>query len=213
MVRLLLRLRALHQVERLLWGRPLVYDRADPADHADRIRGLPDVPSHVDATGPLLDRLIREFEGIKLRLQFGASRNDERHRAGFDDLREVVAEIGLDEMRAELRGDPTREAEVPRVAFLEFLAARGHREDRDADLLALIDEFPEVHQGIVLMGRPDEDGESDRGRVQADGLFHRRRDLLVRQVLIQDARPAAHAEYDRDVRPRIDRGADHASGD
>src|SRR5205807_4615892 len=80
MVRLLLRLRALHQVERLLWGRPLVYDRADPADHADRIRGLPDGPSHVDATGPLLDRLIREFEGVELRLQFRPSRNDERYR-------------------------------------------------------------------------------------------------------------------------------------
>src|SRR5256885_10767283 len=84
MVRLLLRLRALHQVERLLRGRPLVHDRADPADHADRIRGLPDVPSHVDAASPLLDRLIRELEGIELRLQFGPSRNDEGHRAGLD---------------------------------------------------------------------------------------------------------------------------------
>src|SRR6266550_5010844 len=101
MVRLLLRLRALHQIERFLRGRPLVHDRADPADHADRIRRLPDVPSHVDAASPLLDRLIREFEGVALRLQFGASRNDEGHRAGFDDLREVVAEVRFDEMRAE----------------------------------------------------------------------------------------------------------------
>src|SRR5439155_1038633 len=76
-----------------------------------------------------------------------------------------------------------------------------------------IDEFPEVHQGIVLMGRPDENRQGDRGRVQADGLFHRGRDLLIRQVLVQDARPATHPEHDRDIRPRIDRGADYASGD
>src|SRR2546423_11594793 len=101
MVRLLLRLRALYQIERFLRGRALVHDRADPADHADRIRGLPDVPSHVDAASPLLHRLIRELEGVELRLQFGPSRNDEGHRAGFDDLREIVAEIRLDEMRAE----------------------------------------------------------------------------------------------------------------
>src|SRR5438445_8585534 len=118
MVRLLLWLRALHQVERFLRGRPLVHDRADPADHADRIRGLPDVPSHVDAARPLLDRLIRELEGIELRLQFGPSRNDEGHWAGFDDLREVFAEIRLDEMRSELGGDPTREAQVSGVALL-----------------------------------------------------------------------------------------------
>src|SRR5438445_13025371 len=108
MVRLLLRLRALHQVERLLRGRPLVHDRADPAYHADRIRGLPDVPSHVDAAGPLLNRLVREFEGIELRLQFGASRNDEGHRAGCDDLLEVVAEVRLDEMGADFGGGPAR---------------------------------------------------------------------------------------------------------
>src|SRR5437879_7210347 len=144
MVRLLLWLRALHQVERLLRGRPLVHDRTYPANHADRIRGLPDVPSHVDAASPLLDRFIRELEGIELRLQFGPSRNDERHRAGFDDLREIFAEVRLDEMCAEFGGDPTRKAQVSGIALLELFADRGHREDRDTDLLALIDEFPEV---------------------------------------------------------------------
>src|SRR5438552_8895467 len=116
-------------------------------------------------------------------------------------------------MRAEFGGDPTREAKISGVPLLELLPDRGHREDRDAGLLAFIDELSQVHEGVMFVGRPDEDGESDRGRVQADGLFHRGCDLLVRQVLVQDARPATHPEHNRDVRPRIDRGADHASGD
>src|SRR5205823_1873318 len=87
----------------------------------------------------------------------GPSRNDERHRAGFDDLREVVAEVGLDEMCAEFGGDPTRKAQVSGIALLELFADRGHREDRDTDLLALIDEFPEVHQGIVPVVRREHD--------------------------------------------------------
>src|SRR5438093_12099887 len=90
MVRLLLRLPALDEVERLLRRAPLVDDRADPADHADRVRGLPDVPSHVDAAGAFLDRFVRELEGIKLRLQLWAARDDEMHLAHLDDLGKVL---------------------------------------------------------------------------------------------------------------------------
>src|SRR5207249_7864367 len=128
MVRLLRRLPALDEVERLLRRAPLVDDRADPADHADRVRGLPDVASHVDAAGAFLDRLVRELEGVQLRLQFWAARDDEGHGTRFDDLGEVLAEIRLDEMGAELRRNPAGEAEVPGVSLLEFLSNRGHRE-------------------------------------------------------------------------------------
>src|SRR5437773_3342539 len=121
MVRLLRRLPALHEVECLLGRASLVDDRADPADHADRVRGLPDVASHVDAAGAFLDRFVGELEGIQLRLQLWAARDDERHRARFDDLGKVLAEIRLDEMGAELRRDSTGEAEVASVALLEFL--------------------------------------------------------------------------------------------
>src|SRR5206468_7847450 len=97
MVRLLLRLPALHEVERLLGRAPLVDDRADSADHADRVRGLPDVASHVHAAGAFLDRLVREVEGVQLRLQFWTARDDEGYGTRFDDLGEVLAEIRLDE--------------------------------------------------------------------------------------------------------------------
>src|SRR5438067_865686 len=51
MVRLLRRLPALHEVECLLGRASLVDDRADPADHADRVRGLREAPCHVGAAG------------------------------------------------------------------------------------------------------------------------------------------------------------------
>src|SRR5712664_1650098 len=94
------RLRALHEVEGFLWCRALVDDRAYPADHANRIRGLPDVASHVDAAGPFLDRLVGEFERIELRFQLRPTRDDERHGTRFDNLREILTEVRLDEMGA-----------------------------------------------------------------------------------------------------------------
>src|SRR6266550_3683812 len=211
MVRLLLRLPALHEVERLLGRAPLVDDRADSADHADRVRGLPDVASHVHAAGAFLDRLVREVEGVQLRLQFWTARDDEGYGTRFDDLGEVLAEIRLDEMGAELRRNPAGEAEVPGVSLLEFLSNRGQREDRHADILDFVDELPQVHQGIVFMGRADENRQGDRGGVQPDRLLHRGRDLLVREVLVQNAGAAADPQDDRYVRRGIDRRADDAS--
>src|SRR2546426_10842189 len=140
--RLPLRFRALHEIERLLRGRTFVDDRANAANHADRVRGLPDVPTHVHAFRAVLDRVIGQLERVEFRLELRAARDDERDRARFDDLREIVAVVRLDEMGPELGSDPTGEAEVPRVAFLELLADRSHREDWDAGLLAFVDEFP-----------------------------------------------------------------------
>src|SRR5437899_94879 len=84
--------------------------------------------------GADLDRVVGELERCEFRLELWASRDDEGDGTRLDDLREIVTVIGLDEMRPELRGDAAREAEVPRVALLEFLANRGHREHRDAGL-------------------------------------------------------------------------------
>src|SRR5437660_11321374 len=100
MVRLLLRLPALHEVERLLGRAPLVDDRADSADHADRVRGLPDVASHVHAAGAFLDRLVREVEGVQLRLQLRAARDDEGYPTRSAALGDVLAELRLDDIRA-----------------------------------------------------------------------------------------------------------------
>src|SRR5947199_8715854 len=177
MVRLLLRLPALDDVPRLGLVAPLVDDPADPADHADRVRGLPDVASHVDAAGAFLDRFVRELEGIQLRLQLWAARDDERHRARFDDLGKVLAEIRLDETGAELRRDSTGEAEVASVALLEFLPHRGHREDRHADPLPVVAEFSQAYEGMMLVRSADETREGDRGPVQSDTLLPRERAL------------------------------------
>src|SRR2546428_13117888 len=130
MGRLLLRLRGLDERERFLRRGAFVDDRADRADHPDGIRRLPDVPAHVDAPRALLGGLMRELERVELRVELRSARDDERHGARLDDFRELIAIIRLDEMRAELGGDATREAEVPRVALLEFLADRRHREAR-----------------------------------------------------------------------------------
>src|SRR5438132_11878780 len=118
MVRLLLRLPALHEFERLLGRTPLVDDRADPADHADRVRGLPDVASHVHAAGAFLDRLVREVEHVQLRRQFWTARDDERYGERFDDPGEALAEIRLHKMSAELRANPAGEAQIPVVTVL-----------------------------------------------------------------------------------------------
>src|SRR3989475_12495965 len=89
-VGLLLRLRALHELERLLRRRALVDDRPNRADHPDGIRGLPDVSTHVDAPRAVLRRVEREFESIEFRLELRASRDDERHGTRFDDFRKVL---------------------------------------------------------------------------------------------------------------------------
>src|SRR5712664_1126626 len=105
MCRLLLRPRALDELEGFLRGRTLVDDRADAADHADGVRRLPDVPPHVHAFRAVLYRVVREFERIEFRLELRASRDDERDGTRLDDLREILAVIRLDEVRPELGCD------------------------------------------------------------------------------------------------------------
>src|SRR2546428_7053153 len=124
--RLLLRLRALDELEGFLRGRAFMDDRADAADHADRVRGLPDVPAHVDALRAVLNRVVRELEGVEFRLEFRAARDDERDRARFHDLREIFGVIRLDEMGPELGGDAAGEAKGSRCALLALLAPPGH---------------------------------------------------------------------------------------
>src|SRR2546422_917238 len=139
--RLLLRFRALHEIERLLRCRALVHDRADPADHADRVRGLPDVATHVDAFRTVLDRIVRQLERIEFRLELWAARDDRWDGTRPHDLREIVAVVCLNEVGPELGSNPAREAEVSSVTFLELLPPRGNRQDRHAGVLALVDEF------------------------------------------------------------------------
>src|SRR6266581_6325081 len=117
--RLLLRLRALDDLEGFLRGRALVDDRPDAADHPDGIRGLPDVSAHVNSLRAVLDRLVRELERIEFRLELRAARDDQRDGTRLHDLREIVAIVRLDEMGAELGRDPAGEAEVSRVPLLE----------------------------------------------------------------------------------------------
>src|SRR3989442_13197468 len=119
--RLLLRLRAFDELEGFLRGRAFVDDRPDAADHAHGTRRLPDVAAHVDAFGAVLNRVVRQLEGVEFRLELRASRDDERDRTRLHDLREIVAVVRLDEMGSELGGDPAAEAEVSGVAFLELL--------------------------------------------------------------------------------------------
>src|SRR5712691_8521582 len=117
MCRLLLRPRALDELEGFLRGRTLVDDGADAADHADGVRRLPDVSPHVHSFRAVLDRVVRELERVEFRLEFRASRDDEGDGTRLDDLREIVAVIRLHEVRPELGCDAAREAEVPRVAL------------------------------------------------------------------------------------------------
>src|SRR6266545_3275294 len=211
---LLAGLAALEDVEGFLRRRALVDDRADRADHADGVGGLPDVAPHVDARRSRLDGVVCELERVELRLELRASRHDEGHGATFDDSVKVrLAVVRLHEVRSELRGDARREPEIAGVPLLQLFPDRVHREDRQADFLALVDEMTEVHEALVLVRRSDENREGDRGGVQADGLAHRGRDLLVGQVLVEDARAAGHPQDDRDVRAGVDRGPHDAPRD
>src|SRR5437899_1901678 len=92
--RLLLRLRALDDLEGFLRGRAFVDDRPDAADHADGIRRLPDVAGHVDALCAGLYRVVRQLERVGVRLQRRSSRDGERDRARLRDRREILAGIG-----------------------------------------------------------------------------------------------------------------------
>src|SRR5438128_9467084 len=83
---LLAGLAALEEVEGFLRRRPIVDDGPDRADHADRVGGLPDVPAHVDARRPRLDRVVRELARVELRFELRAARDDDGHAAPFDHL-------------------------------------------------------------------------------------------------------------------------------
>src|SRR5207249_7547522 len=100
--RLPLLLRALDKLEGFLRGRAFVDDRPDAADHADGVRRLPDVPTHVDALRAVLDRILRELEGVEFGLELRAARDNQWDGTRLHDLREVVAVVRLDEMGPEL---------------------------------------------------------------------------------------------------------------
>src|SRR2546430_17475552 len=91
-LRLLLRPRALDELEGFLRGRTLVDDGADAADHADGIRRLPDVPAHVHAFRTISDRVVGQLERVEFGLELRAARDDEGDGTRLDDLREFRSE-------------------------------------------------------------------------------------------------------------------------
>src|ERR1051325_809495 len=103
-------LRALIDFIRLFDGSLLVDDRADRADHARRVVGLEDIPPHVDADGAVAHRVGGELQRLELRRLLAAG-DDDGNRTALDELVEILAMIGLDDMRAELGGDAAGEAQ------------------------------------------------------------------------------------------------------
>src|SRR5438132_14024013 len=103
-LRLLLRPRALDELEGLLRGRTLVDDGADAADHADGIRRLPDVPAHVHACRTISDRVVGQLDRVECGLALRASRGDEGGGTRLHDSRASGSVIRLAAIRPELGG-------------------------------------------------------------------------------------------------------------
>src|SRR5438876_12262413 len=114
-LRLLLRPRALDELEGFLRGRTLVDDGADAADHADGIRRLPDVPAHVHAFRTISDRVVHHLELVDFGLDLRAAHDADGVGTRPDVLRLDVAVKRLDLMRPELGVDGPREVDGPRV--------------------------------------------------------------------------------------------------
>src|SRR5438309_8077747 len=89
------RLLAVEYFERVVDAGLVVDDRPESLHHGDRVLGLPDVPTHVDALRPEGDGVVGELERLAFRVELGSAGDHERHRARLHDLLEPVAIVGL----------------------------------------------------------------------------------------------------------------------
>src|SRR6516165_366863 len=172
----------------------LKHYRMDGADHrVGRVR-LEDVAAHIHASGALLDGIIGHGERLELG-QFLAAGHHDRHRAGGGHgLEAVVHVIGLDVLRAELGDDAAGKPEVFGVAH-HVLAHRRDAHHRHAVTQPRIHELGHVVDGSRLVLAANEHLNADAGGVEPDRVLHVHGDLLIGQVLAQDARAAARAQH------------------
>ena len=78
-----------------------------------------------------------------------------------------------------------------------FFADGGNPHDRHAEAHARVDQLGHVVDGARLEFAADEDLNANTGGVEPYCILHIHCDLLVGQVLAQDARPAARSQHDR----------------
>ena len=173
-----------------------MHDRVDRGYHRFRIFGLEDISPHIDTCGALLDRIVGHGQGIELR-ELLAPRHDDGYRArGGDRLKTFLDIVRLDVLGTELGDDAAGEPEIFCVPH-HVLAHGGNPHDRHAEAHARIDQLGHVVDGARLEFAADEDLNANTGGVEPYCILHIHCDLLVGQVLAQDARPAARSQHDR----------------
>src|SRR3972149_10447010 len=177
-----------------------------------RMRALPDVSSEVHTDGAPLHPVVDKLEYLPFCVHLRPSGDHDRDRTAVHDLIKVFAPVGLDDLGADLSGDPAAEAEVTGVPFLEFPSNRGDGHDRDAVSFCLIDKIPKIRQGLVLIVAADEYRHPHCRGIQPDGLFDRCGDALIGKLLPHHAGPAGYPQDNRNGLCRRYTGAQYPPG-
>ena len=169
-------------------------DAANRLDHGNRVFGLEDVSTHVDAGGALLNRLVRHRQSVLFRQLLSASDNNRNRAAGSDVFKAVFDEIGFNQMSAEFSNDSSRQTEIAFVAN-HVLSNCGNAENRNAVLVAQVNQLDEVFDVVAFVVGTNADLNRHAGYVHADNFFNVDADAFVDEnVFIENgcAGRAAH---------------------
>ena len=115
-----------------------------------------------------------ELEDFEFGVGSGAAGHYYGDGAAVDYAVEVVlAPVGFDDFGAHFGADAAGHREVAGIALVEFAAHGGDGHNGDAVALALVDQFAEVEDGLLLVFGADEYGDAHGGGVETDGVLHR----------------------------------------
>lgn len=173
-----------------------MHDGSNGLDHRRGPTRLEDVATHVDADGAVADSVVRQSQRVALFHFLSAGYHDGRRATG-DDFLEAFAVIRLDDLRPQFRGDATRQTEIARIAG-HFFSHGGDGQDGNPIALPVVAQSSEVGKRPPLIGGTDKDGNRHGCDVQTDGVLDGDGQILVGEILFQDARAAGHAKDDGD---------------
>src|SRR3989441_2996446 len=194
------------------YSRASVHYLSNCSDHWHGVIGLPDVPTHVNSYGSLLNRVVGELKRVQLCIKLRSSSHNQRHWTALDNFSKILAIVGLDKMGTQLCSDSTSQCKIARISFLQLLAHRRNSENRNTMLLAFIHKPAKVRQGLMLVNRPYKDRKGHRRNVQPNSIANRSCDGLVSQRIPDDASSTGNPKHNSHVGSRVNRGPEYSTG-
>ena len=178
--------------------------------HLGGVGTLEDVAAHVDAGSAVLDHIIGKRKRLGLGQLLAAGHHD-GHRAGGHDFLEVVAIIGLDDLRAHLSDDAGSEFKVA-VGALHILADSHNAQGRDAVGHAGVDDLGEVVDALELAVRADKGLDRHAVGIQTDRILDVDGDDLMAQIVVEHGGTGGHTQSNAALIRSGHTGAQRAAG-